>query len=86
MIFTKDYLNRTLCDVLEDMRKCDLTKNYSPMLGLIEEAQIMGNKMEAGLHDKRDFKHYKDKLKKLQKEYKKLYAKKEALKEELKNE
>ena len=86
MIFTKDYLNRTLCDVLEDMRKCDLTKNYSPMLGLIEEAQIMGNKMEAGLNDKRDVKHYKDKLKKLQKEYKKLYAKKEALKEELKNE
>jgi len=86
MILSIDYLNRTLCDVLEDMRKCDLTKNYSPMLGLIEEAQIMGNKMEAGLNDKRDVKRYRNELKKLQKQYKKLSAKKEALEEELENE
>ena len=48
------YLSRTLCDVLSDMRKCFDTHNYSPMLSLIEEAQIMGNRMEAKLYEKKD--------------------------------
>ena len=49
------YLNRTLCDVLEEMRKCDKTRNYAPMSALIEEVQIMGNRMEAKLADRKDY-------------------------------
>ena len=53
--FSSNYwVNRTMCDVLKDMRKCAETLNFAPMGGLIEEVQIMGNKMEAGLEDKKD--------------------------------
>ena len=48
------WLNRTMCDVLEEMRKCNETRNFAPLLGLIEEAQSMANRMEAALGDKRD--------------------------------
>ena len=48
------WVNRTLCSVLEDMRLCVKTTNFAPMMGLIEEAQIKGNRMEAGLDDKKD--------------------------------
>ena len=48
------FVNRSLCDVLEEMRKCFETRNFSPLLGLIEEAQSMGNRMEAAISDKKD--------------------------------
>jgi hypothetical protein len=35
------YLNRTLCDVLDEMRKLNETRNYSSLQGLIEEAEQM---------------------------------------------
>ena len=41
--------DRTMCDVLEEMRNASKTKNFSYIDGLIEEAQSMGNRMEAGL-------------------------------------
>lgn len=74
--FNHYYINRTLCEVLEDMRKLDKTKNYSGLLGLIEEAQSMGNRMEAGLSDQKDLsKLAKDtsKARKLFKKEKKKY-------------
>lgn len=43
------YLNRTLCDVLHEMRDCAKTGNYSYLPGLIEEAQSMANRMESKL-------------------------------------
>jgi len=46
--------NRMLCDVLQDMREADKTKNYGYLLGLIEEAQYRGSRMEASLEDQRD--------------------------------
>ena len=46
--------HRTLCDVLEEMRKCNETRNYAPIAGLIEEAQSMGNRMESGLAEVKD--------------------------------
>ncbi len=46
--------NRFICDALADMRKCAETLNFSPMMSLIEEIQIMANRMEAGLSDKKD--------------------------------
>lgn len=52
--YRRYWMNRTLCDVLEDMRNCHKTHNYAPLLSLIEEAQVMGNRMESALADKKD--------------------------------
>lgn len=70
-----DSINRHVCDVLDEMRKCYETKNFSSLLGLIEEAQTMYNRMEASLWNQKDYenaeiryKELKKKIKALQKE------------------
>ena len=73
------YLNRTMCDVLSEMRKCCETGNYSYLPGLIEEVQSMGNKMESKLEDVKDLANTRTYLKELKKEYNELYKKKEKL-------
>ena len=60
------YLNRTICGVFEEMRSCNETKNYSYLLGLIEEAQSMANKMESKIDLIKDFEEMKDKYKELE--------------------
>lgn len=45
---------RTICDVLSEMRTCCHTLDFSYLFGLIEEAQTMANRMEAGLEKKAD--------------------------------
>lgn len=65
------YLNRTLCDILDEMRKLDATKNYAPLLGLIEEAQSAGNRMEAKLNDIKDLAEIRQKAKELEKKVEK---------------
>ena len=72
------FLHRTICSVLEEMRSCNETKNYSYLLGLIEEAQSMGNKMESKLDLIKDFEELKDK-------YKELEEQKNELKKEIKS-
>lgn len=62
------YPNRTLCDVLSEMRKCYDTRNFAHLLGLIEEAQWMGNRMEAGLQDGGDLKELREQIKEKRKE------------------
>ena len=69
------YLYRTLCDVLDEMRKAHETHNYSYLSGLIEEAQSMGNRMESGLSASRQLYELKDEYKKLNKKKKNLQAK-----------
>ena len=71
------YLNRTICGVLEEMRSCNETKNYSYLLGLIEEAQSMANKMESKIDLIKDFEEMKDK-------YKELVERKNDLKKDIK--
>ena len=71
--------NRTLCDVLKEMRKIHETRNFSYLLGLIEEAQTMGNRMEAVLNDIHDIDYLRKTRKRLEKEIKRLEAKKEEL-------
>lgn len=66
--------NRTLCDVLNEMRKCYECHNYAPLLSLVEEAQIMGNRMESGLSDKRDLLNLAEERSSLRKEVKELEA------------
>ena len=65
-------INRTFCDVLAELRKCHETRNYAIMLSLLEELQTYGNRMEAHLEDKRDFKSLHQDIKTLKKERKKL--------------
>ncbi len=68
--FFERYPNRTLCDVLSEMRKCRKTLNFSYLLGLIEETQSIGNRMESALADVADLKAAQDKLSKIRKEIK----------------
>lgn len=75
-------LNRTLCNVFEEMRACDKTKNYAPLLGLIEEAQCYVNRMEASLADQHELKSLHEKLIKSRRELEKLEDKISTLKEE----
>lgn len=58
--------NRTLCSVLEEMRKCYETRNFAPLRGLIEEAQTYGNRMEAKLSDVKEYETLKKRYKELQ--------------------
>jgi len=53
---------RSLHTVLDEMRECCKTSNYSYLMSLIEEAQHMSNKMESKL-DKRGHKKWKGKNK-----------------------
>jgi hypothetical protein len=71
--------NRLVCSVLEEMRSCAKTGNYSYLPGLIEEAQTMVNRMEAALYDIGDFNRFSEELSKLRKEVKKLRAEKKQL-------
>ena len=62
------HLNRTLCDVLEEMRATFKTRNFASLLGLIEEAQSMGNSMEAKLDSMGDVKRWERQRKELGRE------------------
>ena len=73
------YPNRTFCDTLHEMRKLvnninlwNYTKSQSILLSLIEECQVYGNRMEAGLEYKCDMEKLHEKRKKLEKKIKKL--------------
>lgn len=74
-------VNRTVCEVLEEIRSCDKTKNYSPLLGLVEEVQSLVNRMEASLRDVNDLEHLADEKRKLKKKLKKLSKKTESTEE-----
>jgi hypothetical protein len=79
MSFWYSGLNRTICDVFEEMRKCCKTGNYSYLPGLIEEAQSMANRMEAALEDVKDVRNMRADKKKLKEELQKLKKEKEKL-------
>ena len=86
MRYFSTFPNRTVCGALDDMRKLNETRNYSGLLGLIEEVQIMANRMETGLYDKNDIEaghkeknKLKKEIKKLENEIEKLEEKKEKL-------
>lgn len=74
--------NRILCDVLDEMRACCKTLHFGPLPGLIEEVQILGNRMEAGLHDKNQSNILYDSICALKREIKALEKKKEGLQNE----
>ena len=73
------YPNRYLCSVLDEMRSCWKTRNFSGMKGLIEEAQSMGNRMEAALDDVKDVKRMREERSELHDELKELRKEKAKL-------
>jgi len=81
-MYTYYGLNRTMCDVLEEMRKLDSTKNYGSLLSLIEEIQSMGNRMEAALSDAGDLRDIKAEIKSQKKKLKKIMDTLEEAKDE----
>jgi hypothetical protein len=59
--------NRTICQVLSEMREAHKTHNYSYLPGLIEELQTMANRMESALYDQNDLDYARREVKKLDK-------------------
>ena len=72
---------RYICSVFDEMRAIDKSKNYGALLGLIEEAQVLANRMEAKLSEYKDIERGENYIKKLKVEIKKLETKKESLSE-----
>jgi len=66
--------NRTICEVLGEMRSTYETRNFAGLLGLIEEAQSMANKMEAALQDGKSINELREERKELKDEVKLLEA------------
>jgi len=77
--------NRYLCDIFKDMRTSVEKLRIDMIPGLIEEAQIYGNRMEAKLDDQYDLKHLLEDKSRLKHEVQELLAKKETLEKELEN-
>lgn len=68
------YPNQTICSVLSAIRKCHETRNYSYLLGLVENAQYLADKMEAALNDKADVREWTIKRDQLKREIRTLKA------------
>ena len=73
--------NRLICAVLDEMRDCVKTLNFSYLPGLIEEAQSLGNRMEAHLYEIKDYNRLHKDIKALKKKKKKLENKVEEVEE-----
>ena len=46
--------NRLVCNVLDEMRECSKTRIFSYLDGLIEEVQVLVNRMESKLMDQKE--------------------------------
>lgn len=82
--------NRYICTVLEDMRRLlsvmkwyNFHKTKSTMAILVEDAQALANRMEAGLEDAADHGYNQLKFYKLKKEIRALQREKHSLKLEI---
>ena len=71
--------NRTLCDIFDEIRTCTKTHNYSYLPGLLEEAQVLANRMEAGLGDIKDIRKISARKRELKAEIRKLERKAKSL-------
>ena len=72
---------RYLCDVLYEMRACTKTMNFSYLIGMVEEAQTLANRMESRLYEMKDFEHLHEEIRALKKKKKKLEKEVEVLEE-----
>ena len=76
---------RYICTVLEEMRTCNETRNYSILLSLIEEAQTLSNRMEAALDSQKTIKEMEEYRRTLKKEIRELESKADKLEEDCQN-
>lgn len=81
------YTYRTICDMLEEIRNCFKTHNYSPIPGIVEEIQSAANRMESALESAKQIPKImaerskkKDELRKIEKEIDKAKKKLDGLK------
>ena len=77
----RSYYNTTdryICSVLEEMRTLHKTRNYAMLPSLIEEAQMLANRMEAGLENKRTYEEMRADIAEAKAELEKLKAAKVA--------
>jgi uncharacterized protein Yka (UPF0111/DUF47 family) len=65
------------------MRECYKTRNFAHLLGLIEEAQVMGDRMEAALEDQRDIERVQGSIGRLEQEADDLRDKRDVLLDEV---
>jgi len=70
--------SRYICTVLEEMRTAHKSHNYSYLLGLIDECQVLANRMEAALSEKSDIRDWTKVRAELKKEIRELEAIKES--------
>lgn len=73
------WVSRTICEALEDMRRCYKTYNFQAIGSLIEEIQMLANRMEARLDNAHMYEDQRNHINKLKKEIKQLEKQKEAL-------
>jgi hypothetical protein len=64
------YSTRTMCDIIEDMRTMYKTRNFSYLMGLLEELQYRANRIENAF----DIKDQVERYEKLRIKYKKEIA------------
>jgi len=82
--YSWSYPNRTLCDVFEEMRKCFKNYNFASLGSLIEEAQVLANRMESALNDVHDVEDMHEERHKAKEEMKKLYKELDELEKKVK--
>lgn len=75
---------RTICGVLEDMRKCYQTYNFQAIGSLIEECQMLANRMEAVIETEQTYESRREKLRGVNDEIKETKETLTMLKNELK--
>jgi hypothetical protein len=62
---------RTICGCLDDMRNCYKTYNFQAIASLIEEVQMLANRMEAHLDTTQSYEAARNELRKINEELKK---------------
>ena len=75
--------NRLVCRVLDEMRECSKTRNFSYLDGLIEEVQVLVNRMESKLMDQKDLDELNEEIREGKVELKRLKQKIKLAEEDL---
>jgi len=73
------YTTRYLCDILIDLRKCYKTRNFSYMMGLLEELQYRAYRMEQAMYLSSEIEYMEKQRIRLKKEIKELREEKKEI-------
>ena len=73
------YTTRYLCDILIDLRKCYKTRNFSYMMGLLEELQYRAYRMEQAMDLSSEIEYMEKQRIRLKKEIKELREEKKEI-------